>query len=323
MKNTKRFSALLALLLALCLCFTGCDLSNLLGGTGDGGTSQGGGDGGAGTVPNVSLDDIPAFSGRAYVAVNGNVPFFTEDEIKSESYEYYSELDALGRCGVVHASLGLDTMPPKNDERGEINHVKPSGWIQGQYDKDLVDGRWLYNRSHLIGWQLSDEDDNEKNLITGTRYFNVEGMLPFENMVAAHLREDGGHVMYRVTPIYEGNNLVASGVLMEAYSVEDKGEGVSFCVYIYNVQPGVIIDYATGANCLDDGYSKPEQVLPEVPELSDDEVGSYVLNTSSKRIHKPSCSSVDDMAAHNKEEYTGTITDLLAQNYVKCGSCFK
>jgi DNA-entry nuclease len=320
MKNMKRLSALLALLLALCLCFTGCDLSSFLGGDS---TSQGGGDGGAGTVPNVSLDDIPAFSGRAYVAVNGNVPFFTEDEIKSESYEYYSELDKLGRCGVVHASLGLDTMPPKNDERGEINHVKPSGWIQGQYDKDLVDGRWLYNRSHLIGWQLSDEDDNEKNLITGTRYFNVEGMLPFENMVAAHLREDGGHVMYRVTPIYEGNNLVASGVLMEAYSVEDKGEGVSFCVYIYNVQPGVIIDYATGANCLDDGYSKPEQVLPEVPELSDDEVGSYVLNTSSKRIHKPSCSSVDDMAAHNKEEYTGTITDLLAQNYVKCGSCFK
>ncbi len=318
MKNMKRLSALLALLLALCLCFTGCDLSNLLGDTGDGGTSQGGG-----TPPNVSLDAIPAFSGKAFVAVNGNVPFFTEDEIKSESYEYYSDLDNLGRCGVVHACLGLDTMPPKNDERGEIGHVTPSGWVQGQYDKELVDGRWLYNRSHLIGWQLSDEDDNEKNLITGTRYFNVEGMLPFENMVAAHLREDGGHVMYRVTPIYEGNNLLASGVLMEAYSVEDNGEGVTFCVYIYNVQPGIIIDYATGANCLDDGYSKPEGVVPETPDLSDDEVGSYVLNTSSKLIHKPTCSSVGKMAAHNKQEYTGTLTDILAQNYAKCGSCFQ
>ena len=323
MKNMKRLCALLALLLALCLCFSGCELPA---GFGGGGTSQGGGDGGAGAVPNVSLDDIPAFSGKAYVAINGNVPFFTEDEITATSYEYYSELDALGRCGVVHASLGLDTMPPKDDERGEIGNVKPSGWIQGEYDKDLVDGRWLYNRSHLIGWQLSDEDDNAKNLITGTRYFNVEGMLPFENMVAAHLREDGGHVMYRVTPIYEGNNLVASGVLMEAYSVEDAGEGVTFCVYIYNVQPGVLIDYATGANCLDDGYSKPEGGSPapdNTPEPSDDEISSYVLNKSSKRIHKPSCSSVGDMAAHNKEEYTGTVTDLLSQGYVKCGSCFK
>lgn len=322
MKNMKRLMALIALLLALSLCFCGCnDLFAGNGGAGDGGMGQGG----AGTETNVSLDEIPTFSGKAYVAINGNVPFFTEDEITSTSYEYYSELDAFGRCGVVHASLGMDTMPPKNDKRGEINHVKPSGWIQAEYNKDLVDGRWLYNRSHLIGWQLSDEDDNEKNLITGTRYFNVEGMLPFENQVAAHLREDGGHVMYRVTPIYEGNNLLASGVLMEAYSVEDEGEGVSFCVYVYNVQPGILIDYATGASCLDDGYTKPESSSGSgnSPSTSDGEVASYVLNKSSKRIHKPTCSSVDDMAAHNKEEYTGTLSDLLSQGYVKCGSCFK
>ncbi len=261
----KKLSALLALLLALCLCFSGCD--DILGGFGidfgdfggstdNGGTSNGSADEGTGTIPNVSLDEIPAYSGKAYVAINGNAPFFTEDEITATSYEYYSELDSLGRCGVVHACLGVDTMPPKGDERGSISHVKPSGWVQKEKYTGLVDGGWLYNRAHLIGWQLSDEDDNEKNLITGTRYFNVEGMLPFENMVAAHLREDGGHVMYRVTPIYAGKNLVASGVLMEAYSVEDEGEGVTFCVYVYNVQPGVIIDYATGENRRDENYSK-------------------------------------------------------------------
>ena len=326
MKHMRKLSALIALLLALCLCFTGCeDILGAFGGGQNGGSGNNGTSGGTGTLPNVSLDEIPAYSGTAYIAVNGNVPFFTADEITSSSYEYYSDLDTLGRCGVVHACLSQDTMPPKDDERGEIGHVKPSGWIQGEYDKDLVDGRWLYNRAHLIGWQLSDEDDNEKNLITGTRYFNVEGMLPFENLVAAHLREDGGHVMYRVTPIYEGNNLVASGVLMEAYSVEDKGESVTFCVYVYNVQPGVLIDYATGANCLDDGYSKPEtgDGAGSTPTVSDDEVAQYVLNTSSKRIHKPTCASVSDMAEHNKSEYTGTITALLSDGYVKCGSCLK
>lgn len=337
----KRLSLVLALLLSFCLLFSGCDellggfdlgdgLGGLLGGDigdggkGDGGKGDGGkGDGGITDEGNVSLDDIPAYSGNAYVAVNGNVPFFTEEEITASSYEYYSELDALGRCGVVHASLGMDTMPPKGDERGEIGHVKPSGWIQGKYNTSLVDGGWLYNRCHLIGWQLSDEDDNERNLISGTRYLNIEGMLPFENMVAAHLREDGGHVMYRVTPIYEGNNLLPSGVLMEAYSVEDEGEAISFCVYCYNVQPGILIDYKTGANCLDDGYSKPDAGTDATPEVSDDEVSSYVLNKSSLRVHKPTCSSVESMASYNKEEYTGTLTELLSSGYRKCGACFK
>ncbi len=322
-QHIRLYSALLALLLTLSLLFTGCDdLFSSFGGFGDLGDQTGDG---AQSETNITLDSIPAFDGvHAYVAINGNVPFFTEEEIKSESYEYYSELDRLGRCGVVHACLSRETMPPQGDERGAISHVKPSGWVQGEYSADLVDGRWLYNRAHLIGWQLSDEDDNEKNLITGTRYLNIEGMLPFENLVAAHLREDGGHVMYRVTPIYEGDNLLPSGVLMEGYSVEDEGEGVSFCVYSYNVQPGVIIDYKTGANCLDDGYSKPAVPDEEVaPEIADDEVSTFILNTSSKRIHKPSCSSVTDMAEHNKSEYTGTIESLIAENYKKCGSCFR
>ena len=317
--RTKLSLVLLSLLLALSLLLCGCDdfLGSFGGGDQDGGTQAG--------ESNISLDDIPAFSGVSYVVINGGTPFFTEEEITDEAYEYYSDLDSLGRCGVVHACLGKETMPPEGDERGAISHVKPSGWVQGEYSSDLVDGRWLYNRSHLIGWQLSDEDDNEKNLITGTRYFNVEGMLLFENTVAAHIREDDVHVMYRVTPIYEGDNLVASGVLMEAYSVEDGGE-LSMCVYCYNVQPGVIIDYKTGANCLDDGYSKPEAPKEELdPTVGDDEVATYVLNTSSKRIHKPSCSSVTDMAEHNKSEYTGSINDLLASDgeYVKCGSCFR
>ena len=255
MKKGIKLSVLLALLLAFCLLFSGCNefLRGAVGDIGDKLAELGLGDlFGNKDYGNVSLDDIPAFDGEAYIAINGNVPFFTEDEIKSESYEYYSELDYLGRCGVVHACLSKDTMPPKSDERGDIGHVKPSGWVQGKYDASLVDGGWLYNRCHLIGWQLSDEDDNEKNLIAGTRYLNIEGMLPFENMVAAHLMEDGGHVMYRVTPIYEGKNLLPSGVLMEGYSVEDNGESISFCVYCYNVQPGVFIDYATGENRLAD-----------------------------------------------------------------------
>ncbi len=273
----------------------------------------------------ISLDDIPAFSGKPYVEINNNVPFFTEEELsKTECFEYYSELDSLGRCGVVYALCGRATMPPAGDERGAISHVKPSGWVQGKYDTSLVDGGYLYNRSHLIGWQLSDEDDNEKNLITGTRYFNVKGMLPFENMVADYIRETGEKVMYRVTPIYDGDNLVASGVLMEAYSVADKGEELSFCVYCYNVQPGVAIDYATGRNTLDTGnpvFPEEDEEIEELP--ASNAISTYVLNTNSKRIHMPECSSVDDMAEHNKAEYTGTRDALIADGYKECGSCFQ
>ena len=189
-----------------------------------------------------SVEEIPEFSGEPYVAVNGNVPFFMPEEITDESYEYYSELDELGRCGVTMACIGIDIMP--TEERGEIGSVKPTGWQSVKYD--IVDGKYLYNRCHLIGFQLAGENANKCNLITGTRYLNIEGMLPFENLVADYVQETENHVLYRVTPIFEGDNLVAHGVLMEGYSVEDEGEGVCFCVYAYNAQPGIIIDYQTG-----------------------------------------------------------------------------
>ena len=189
-----------------------------------------------------SLEEIPEFSDATYVAVNGNVPFFMPEEITEESYEYYSELDALGRCGVTMACIGVDIMP--TEERGEIGSVKPTGWQSVKYD--IVDGKYLYNRCHLIGFQLAGENANKRNLITGTRYLNIEGMLPFENLVADYVQETENHVLYRVTPLFDGDDLVAHGVLMEGWSVEDEGEGICFCVYAYNAQPGIEIDYATG-----------------------------------------------------------------------------
>lgn len=188
------------------------------------------------------LSNIPDYSNSPYVVINNNNPFFEEADMATTSYEKYSELDAKGRCGSAIASIGRDLMP--TEERESISSVKPTGWNNAKYDG--IDGAYLYNRCHLIGFQLSGENANEKNLITGTRYFNVEGMLPFENKVAEYVRETGNHVLYRVTPIFEGDNLVASGVLMEAKSVEDNGESVQFNVYCYNVQPGIGIDYATG-----------------------------------------------------------------------------
>lgn len=190
----------------------------------------------------ASLEEIPEFSGEAYVAINGNVPFFVEEEYTTESYEYYSELDSLGRCGVTMACIGTDIMP--TEDRGEIGSVKPTGWQSVKYD--CVDGKYLYNRCHLIGFQLAGENANKKNLITGTRYLNIEGMLPFENMVADYVQETENHVLFRVTPIFEGDNLVASGVVMEGLSMEDGGEDICFCIYAYNAQPGIVIDYATG-----------------------------------------------------------------------------
>ena len=192
----------------------------------------------------VSLAEIPAYSGSAYVAVNGNQPFFTQEDYTTASYETYSPLDSLGRCGPAMANVGRDLMP--TEERGAIGSVKPTGWQTAKYD--FVDGKYLYNRCHLIGYQLTAENANKQNLITGTRYLNVTGMLPFENMVADYVKETNNHVLYRVTPMFDGDDLVAKGVLMEAWSVEDEGDGICFNVYCYNVQPGVTIDYATGDN---------------------------------------------------------------------------
>lgn len=250
------------------------------------------------------LSTIPEYSGEAYVAVNGNEPNFEEKDLTTESYEFYSELDHLGRCGMTVACLGQELMP--TEDRESISHVKPSGWVQGQYD--FVDGKSLYNRCHLIGFQLAGENANEKNLITGTRYMNTIGMLPFENMVADYIKETGNHVMYRVTPIYDGDNLVASGVQMEGYSVEDEGDGIYFNVYAYNAQPGVEIDYATGEN--------QAAAIEETGEIQD-----FVLNTGSKKFHVPDCSGLSQTKKENQQEYQGSREMLLAQGYEACKSC--
>lgn len=195
------------------------------------------------TVANYSnMDDIPQYSGQIYVEINNNNPYFTEEDYTTKPFEKYSNLDEKGRCGVAYANICKEIMPPDGDKRGDISSIKPTGWIQKKYN-----GEYLYNRCHLIGHQLSDEDANELNLITGTRYFNVNGMLPFENKVSDYIQKHkNNHVLYRVTPIYKGENLIASGVQIEAYSVEDKGKEICFNVYVYNVQPGITINYETG-----------------------------------------------------------------------------
>ena len=251
------------------------------------------------------LEDIPAYSGEPYVILADNQPDFDLDDLTTLAFESYSQLDGLGRCGVAYANVGLETMPTQ--DRESISQVEPTGWINAQYE--FEDGGYLYNRCHLIGFQLTGENANERNLITGTRYMKVEGMLPFENMVCDYVSETGNHVLYRVTPIFEGANLLASGVQMEAISVEDEGEGVCFNVYVYNVQPGVEIQYATGANQLDESAFEGE------------EEQRYVLNTSSKRFHLPSCSSVVDMKESNRQDYKGPRKLLIAQGYQPCGNC--
>lgn len=282
-------------------------------------------------APDFSLSSIAEYTDKPYIAVNGNVPYFTESELTDQSYEYYSDLDALGRCGTACASIGQDLMP--TEERGFIGMVKPTGWHTVRYD-DLVDGKYLYNRCHLIGYQLTGENANTKNLITGTRYLNIEGMLPFENMVADYIQETNNHVLYRVTPIFEGNNLLANGVLMEGYSVEDKGAGVSYCVFAYNVQPGIEIDYATGESKLADGAQHEEQKTatatptpsPE-PEKQEPVTGSeasqadYILNTNTKKFHYPTCSSVNDMKEKNKQKFFGTRDEAISNGYSPCGRC--
>ena len=255
-----------------------------------------------------SVEQVQGYNGEPYVVINENEPYFTEDELQEEAYESYSELDELGRCGAAEAVIGEELMPI--EKRGSIGQIKPSGWQTVKYDS--VDGKYLYNRCHLIGYQLTAENANEENLITGTRYMNVEGMLPFENMVADYIRETGNHVLYRVTPIFEGDNLVASGVLMEAKSVEDDGEEICYNVYVYNVQPGVEVDYATG-----DSWETDDAL----DTVNGEEEGTYILNTNTKKFHSPSCSGASDIKSENKEEYTGTRTELIAQGYEPCGRC--
>lgn len=294
------------------------------------------------TASAFNAADVPAYSGEPYTAVNNNEPYFTSDNLTTEAFENYSELDALGRCGVAYANVCLETMP--TEKRGSISEVKPTGWHSVKYDN--VDGKSLYNRCHLIGYQLTAENANQQNLITGTRYLNVDGMLPFENMVADYVKETDNHVLYRVTPIFTGDNLVADGVLMEGYSVEDEGEGICFCVYAYNVQPGITIDYATGDSWLSSEKGNSDSSSggnSAVSQSAADKSGTqqaavqtesvketsapvstgteYILNTNTKKFHYPSCSSVKQMKASNKKEYTGSRDDLIAQRYDPCKKC--
>lgn len=295
-----------------------------------------------GTASAFNAADVPAYSGKPYTAVNNNDPYFTSDNLTTEAFENYSELDALGRCGVAYANVCLETMP--TEKRGSISEVKPTGWHSVKYDN--VDGKSLYNRCHLIGYQLTAENANQQNLITGTRYLNVDGMLPFENMVADYVKETDNHVLYRVTPIFTGDNLVADGVLMEGYSVEDEGDGICFCVYAYNVQPGITIDYATGDSWLSSEKENSDSSSggnSAVSQSAADKSGTqqaavqtesvketsapvstgteYILNTNTKKFHYPSCSSVKQMKASNKKEYTGSRDDLIAQGYDPCKKC--
>lgn len=211
----------------------------------------------------ISINSIPEYSGNPYVVIENNQPSFDKEDLKETSFETYSDLDESGRCGEAYADIGTDLMPTK--ERGKIGEIKPSGWQSVKYDN--VDGKYLYNRCHLIGYQLTAENANEKNLITGTRYLNIEGMLPFENMTADYIKETGNHVLYRVTPIFEGENLVAGGVQMEGYSVEDNGEGICFNVYAYNVQPGITIDYLNGGSRLSDAEKSTESTEQALTEI--------------------------------------------------------
>lgn len=254
------------------------------------------------------LSQVPAYSGEPYVVVNNNIPFFKDSDLTTEAFEKYSDLDSLGRCGAAYANVCQEIMP--TEKRGEIGMIKPTGWQTVKYD--WVDGKYLYNRCHLIGYQLSGENANEKNLITGTRYLNVDGMLPFENLVADYVHETDHHVLYRVTPIFENSNLVASGVLMEARSVED--DDVLFCVYCYNVQPKVTIDYATG-----ESHASEDTNIQETSQSTGEQ--TYIVNENTKKFHLPSCSSVKDMNSGNKREFTGDRQELLDEGYSACKTC--
>lgn len=338
----------------------------------------------------ITLSNIPAYSDSPYVEINDNKPNFAKSDFTESCFESYSELDDLGRCGIAFANVGKETMP--TEERGKIGMIKPSGWQTVKYD--CVDGRYLYNRCHLIGYQLTAENANEKNLITGTRYLNIKGMLPFENQVADYIDKTDNHVLYRVTPVFKNDNLVASGVQIEACSVEDKGKGLSFNVYCYNVQPDIIIDYTDGSSrladasspasiaisykkyALDIGTSKtltvtisPDTAVSKISwsssnskvasvnskgkvtavaagtavitaktangltaqctvtvkktgSSSNDPVScSYVVNTNTKKFHKPTCSSVKDIKSKNRLDTDKTRDSLIADGYSPCKKC--
>ena len=338
------FSAFLALLLALSLLITGCTLGT---DTGDGANPPADAPSADTTTPDetpktpedvpdleappVDTDEIPDQPAEednpeqpvteVFITLNDNKPYFSEEDITDTAFELYSELDALGRCGVAYACIGTELMPTEPRDFS-LSSVSPSGWNynnisnNNSYDTSVVPGGYIYNRCHLIGYQLTAETTNKQNLITGTKQLNIKGMLSFENMVADFIKETGYHVMYRVTPVFEDLNLLASGVIIEAYSVEDEGEGICFCVYVYNVQPGIEINYFTGENKL---YGQTEGG----DEIVDETVRCYIINTNSKKIHLDTCAAGNKTSAANREDFEGTLSEVKEKypNYSQCGTC--
>ena len=316
--SKKKFKTILCgCITALCLLLTSCGSLQISQGSGNQDSDRGNQTttettfASTGNIESVdTLEEVPEYTGQPYVEINDNEPTFTEDELTADSYEEYSPLDELGRCQTAEACVGEDLMPTQ--KRESISSVKPTGWVNKEYDG--IDGGYLYNRCHLIGFQLTGENANQKNLMTGTRYLNVEGMLPFENEVCDYIKRTNHHVLYRVTPIYDGDNLVANGVQMEAYSVEDKGQGISFNVYCYNVQPGIKIDYKTG-----DSSRLKESIIKEY-KASEDNM-TYILNVNTHKFHKPTCSSVKKMKDSNKIETKDSRDVLIQQGYLPCKNC--
>lgn len=287
------------------------------------GAAEGNGSGPAPEAPELTWlngIDIPPYSGEAYAAVNGNVPLFDTESILPVSYEIYYQLDSLGRCTLADAVVGPDIMA--DGKRGSIGSIRPTGWHTDRYS--FVDGEALYNRCHLIAHYLTGEDANPRNLVTGTRYMNTEGMNALENMVGDYVKETGNHVRYRVTPVWTGDNLICDGLLVEAWSIEDSGEDICFCIFAYNVQPGIEIDYLTGDNHAVNGEMPSGQVQePSYAKylLDEDVTGTYILNVKKKKFHRPDCQGVSDIAEDNREEYYGSRNELVMEGYVPCGGC--
>ena len=282
--------------------------------------------------------DLPVYTGDPFIPLNDNKPLFTDQDIQSIKNVEYSDLDELGRCGPAVGLIGLNTIPA--EERGQIGMIKPTGWHTVRYD-DRIEDRYLYNRCHLIGYQLAGTNADPRNLITGTRYLNMTSMLPFENAIMQYITDTGNHVIYRVTPVFDKDNLVASGVFLEAYSVEDEGHGIQFFMYLFNVQPGVIIDYKTGDSQKDETYAVssaideeyivfiPEQdadpadtdkITTSRNEMTDEEI-TYVLNINTMRFHDPSCPSVNDIKPKNIAYTADTREELIELGYIPCGRC--
>lgn len=348
LKLRKTAAITLCELLAIATIFTGCASTDLSGTEGAGhaaGAEVAGEDssGALGSKDNadgpqedlvnnnsyVSLDAIPAYDGKAYVAVNNNEPFFTDSDMTTTAFENYSDLDSLGRCGVAYANICKEIMP--TEKRGKIGMIKPSGWHTVKYD--VIKDRYLYNRCHLIGYQLAGENANPKNLITGTRYLNVEGMLPFENLVTDYVNNTGNHVLYRVTPMFSDSNLVANGVLIEAKSVEDNGGGILFNVYCYNVQPGVGINYESGDSWLDGTTPQEQSAHTDKPqnEGSQSSAGSVAAENSvsdssnsetmvhitatGKKYHRAGCRTL------KKSDTEVTLDEAKSMGLSPCGIC--